>query len=373
MDVAVRQYLAIETGVLEDEEGSGEAIRRVGDPGCEQVPAVGSHRKVGVMGAFLYQPEERQHAGPRAEARGKGAAPGGSTFKLFQQAVQSVALVIEGVVAGQQLARLREQDHHEPHRHPTGGAVDVLRGRARGCLVIAEWYLGRRDPRDVLQVCAVLGDVRLLRSLGQGGQRFAVTADEDLDRFAHPLAEHLGEIRLSLAGVADRLQQRRRGVFALGCPEDGTQQGAERRHLRGKRAFLEPQVEVPLAPGVVVEPGEQQPPLPAVRHQGEMITAGPQPAEHLAHDSAASADAQAPAVVHEHRQSPAVPARPQMARLHRLAGDGAPPPGRRDVDAAGPVTGRGAETADLLQHEGDEGRYGATVPTRLRHCARTLA
>ena len=104
-----------------------------------------------------------------------------------------------------------------------------------------------------------------------------------------------------------------------------------------------------------------------------MITAGPQPAEHLAHDSAASADAQAPAVVHEHRQSPAGPARPQMARLHRLAGDGAPPPGRRDVDAAGPVTGRGAETADLLQHEGDEGRYGATVPTRLRHCARTLA
>ena len=109
VDVAVRQHLAIETGVLEDEEGSGEAVRRVGDPGCEQVPAVGGHRQVRVMGAFPHQPEERQHAGPRAEARGKGATPGGATFKLFQQAVQSVALVIEGVVAGQQLARLREQ------------------------------------------------------------------------------------------------------------------------------------------------------------------------------------------------------------------------------------------------------------------------
>ena len=188
MDIAVRQHLAIETGVLEDEEGSGEAVRRVGDSGREQVPAVGGHRQVRAMGAFLHQPEERQHAGPPTEARGKDAASGGTTLKLLQQAVQSVALVIEGVVAGQQLARLREQDHHEPHRHPAGGAVDVLRGRARGCLVIAERDLGRRDPRDVLQIRAVLGDVRLLRSFGQGGQRFAVTADVNLDRFAHPLA-----------------------------------------------------------------------------------------------------------------------------------------------------------------------------------------
>ncbi|MDD9984029.1 MAG: ImmA/IrrE family metallo-endopeptidase [Gammaproteobacteria bacterium] len=45
-----------------------------------------------------------------------------------------------------------------------------------------------------------------------------------------------------------------------------TQQGTERRHLRGEIAFLEPQVEIPLAPGVIVESGEQQPPLPPVRH-----------------------------------------------------------------------------------------------------------
>ena len=135
VDVAVRQHVAhvaLETGVLEDMEGAGETVRRIGHPGREQVPAVGGHRQVRVMGAIPHESEQRQHAGPRTEARGKGATPCGSTFEPLQQAVQPVALVVERVVARQQLARLREQDHHEPHRHPACGAVDVLRGSRPG-------------------------------------------------------------------------------------------------------------------------------------------------------------------------------------------------------------------------------------------------
>ena len=118
-----------------------------GVPGREQVSTVGGHRQIGVMGAFPHEREQRQHAGPGAEARGETAAPSAGTFEPLQQAVQPVALVVEGVVAGQQLARLREQDHHEPHRHPAGGAVDVLRGHVRHVRggVVVEPDLDRRD------------------------------------------------------------------------------------------------------------------------------------------------------------------------------------------------------------------------------------
>ena len=57
MDVAVRQHVVVEAGALEDEEGSGEAVRRVGGPGREQVSTVGGHRQIGVMGAL---PHERE-------------------------------------------------------------------------------------------------------------------------------------------------------------------------------------------------------------------------------------------------------------------------------------------------------------------------
>ena len=190
-------------------------------------------------------------------------------------------------------------------------------------------------------------------------------ADQNLDRFADTLAEHLGQLRLPLAGVADRLQQRRFGALRLRRPELGPQQGAERGHLRRQLALLEPEVEIPLAPGVVVEPGEQQTPLPAVRHQGQMIAAGAQPADHPAHGAAASADAETAAVVDEHRQPSAVPALPQVAGLHGLPGDRAPSPVRSHAAAPRPGAGRCIQAAHLLQHEGDEGRrLGVAVQHR---------
>ena len=50
-------------------EGTGETIRRIGHPGREQVPAVGGYRQVRVMVAILHEPEQRRHAGPRADVR----------------------------------------------------------------------------------------------------------------------------------------------------------------------------------------------------------------------------------------------------------------------------------------------------------------
>ena len=289
--------------------------------------------------------------------------------------------MVEGILARQQIARLREQDHHEPHGDPAGGAVDV----------------GGSDR----------GAVRL--------ERFTMAPYQELDGFAHPLAEHFGQLRLPLAGVADELQEGRRrgtvlrrafrhgrfrrsasahGVFrcaggggaegAIGGatadaastlrlgrrPERGRGQGAEHVHLRGERAFLEPEVEIPLAPGVVVEPGEQQPPLPAVRHQRQVIVPGAQPAEHLAHEAAALADAEASGVVEEHRQPSPAPALP--AGLDGLPGDRQPPPSGHDVAAARPRAGGCVEAADLLQHEGDEGG-GAAGPCSVQHRARALA
>ena len=313
-----------------------------------------------MMGALPHEPEEGEHAGPGGEARREGAAARGLALEPFEEAVQPVARIVEGVVAGKQLARLREEDHDEPHRDPAGGAVDVLRGRGGGRVFITRRDFIQRHPRDIRQVLVVLGEAHA-RFLDQRGEGLAVSADEDLDRLAHPLAEHLGELRLPLAGVADRLEEGRRGVLGRGRPEPGGKQRAKRAHLWRELAFLEPEVDIPLAPRFVVEPGEHEPPLPAVRHQGEVVAAGAKPAEHPAHHPAAPADPEPPPLVQEHREAPAALARPEMAGLHGLAGDRPPSPRGRDPVAARPRPGRGVEAADFLQHEGDEGRRGPTV------------
>ena len=333
VNVPVRHRgLALEARVLVNGQRLGEAVRFARGPARgEQFAAVILHRQVREMGPLPHEPEQRQDPRPSAVALGQGAGVDGVAFQSFEQAVQAVALVVEGVVPGQQVAGLREQDHHQPHGHPAGGAVDV-RGSRRGAPLL---------------------------------QRVAVARDQYFHRFAHPLAKRLGQFRLSLAGVADGLQERRRGVFGRGSPEFRAQQGAQRRYLRGELAFLEPQVQVPFAPRVVVQSGEQQPPLASVGHQREMLAAGAQPAEHLADHEAAPADAQAFPVVQEHRQPPAAPALPQMAGFDGLSRNGASSPLRRHPAAAGPDAGGGVQPADPFQHEGDELR-GVAIAVQQR-------
>ena len=155
----------------------------------------------------------------------------------------------------------------------------------------------------------VLGDI-LARTFGQHGKRLAMTADEDLDRLAHPLAEHLGELRLPLSSVAYRLEEGRRGVIGRRRPERGGKERAKRANLRRELAFLEPEVEVPLAPGLVVETGEHEPPLPPVRHEREVVAAGSKPPEHATYHAATPADPETRALVQERREARAALARP---------------------------------------------------------------
>ena len=144
-------------------------------------------------------------------------------------------------------------------------------------------------------------------------------------------------------------------AFRRRRPLGGVQQDAQGRHLRRQLALLKPEVQVPLAPGVVVQAGKQQPPMAAVGHQRQMLAAVAQPAQHLADDAAATTDAQGFAVVQEHRQQGVSRPLPKLARLHRFAGDGAAPPSRGDIAAPRPGARGGIQAADLLQHEGGEG------------------
>ena len=115
--------------------------------------------------------------------------------------MQAVALVIAGVVTRQQVARLRKEDHHQAHRHPAGGAVDL--GGAGPEHLPDLVGVGRGSAGILGQVVDVLPDVV---RFPEGRQGVAVGADQNLDRFADTLAEHLGQLGLPLAGVADRLQ-----------------------------------------------------------------------------------------------------------------------------------------------------------------------
>ena len=356
-DGAVREYLLPEAGALEHGERPCRAVRRVLRAGREQGAAVRGDRQLGMMGAGAHQPEQRQYARPSGEAVPRQTA---GAFELLKQPAQPVAVVIEAIVARQQRARFGEQDHHQPHRHPARGAV----------------HLGRRDGRGACDRRAAAGVRRspagreagavARRPFDQREQRLPVLPDQNLDRFANALAEHLGQLRLPRARVAHRLQQGRRGALGRRRPQRGAEQRAQRLKLRGQLALVEPQLQVPLAPGVVVQPGEQQPPLAAVGHQRQVIAAGAQPAERLTDAAAPAADADAPFAVQEHRQRRAAAAHPQVARLDQLAGNGAPAPGRRHAAAARPGAGRGVQAADPFQHEGGEGRPVAAAAAAVR-------
>ena len=246
------------------------------------------------------------------------------------QPFDAVARVVQGVAARQQFAGFREQRHHQPHRHSAGGAVDVRRVHVRAAFL----------------------------------QRLAVALDENLHRLAHPFAQHFGELRLALAGVADALQQRRRGVLRRRRPQLRLQQSTQRRHLRRQLAMREPRLRIPLAGGVEVHAREQQAPVAAVGEQRHVFPASAQIGQRLANGATASANAEPRGIVQEHRQASAARALPQVPRFHRLAGDDPSAFGRRNMAAPLPDAGGHIEAAHLFEHEGHEaGDFGVV---RLR-------
>ena len=98
MDVAVRHQLVLEAGLLVHAERSRHAVLRVHGARREQVAAVGGHRQIRMMGALPDECEEGQDAGPCAETAREAATARRRAFEPLQQAVQTIALVIEGVV-----------------------------------------------------------------------------------------------------------------------------------------------------------------------------------------------------------------------------------------------------------------------------------
>ena len=67
-----------------------------------------------------------------------------------------------------------------------------------------------------------------------------------------------GKQRHDTAAVEDRLQQRAGPAFCRRCPKIRRKQGLQRLDSRRRFALLEPQIHVPLAPGVVVGTGENE-------------------------------------------------------------------------------------------------------------------
>ena len=94
----VRHQLVPEAGLLVHVERSGHAVSSVRGAGCEQVAAVGGHRQIWMMGALPNECEQGQDAGPCAETAREAATARRRAFEPFAQAVQAIALVIEGVV-----------------------------------------------------------------------------------------------------------------------------------------------------------------------------------------------------------------------------------------------------------------------------------
>ena len=127
-----------------------------------------------------------------------------------------------------------------------------------------------------------------------------MSADQDLHGLADALPEHLGEFGLALARVAYGLQQCRSCAFGVRGPRLGVEEDSQRRDLLGKFAFLEPEVDVPVAPRLEIQTGEQQAPVATVREEREMLVAGAQIANRLAHEASAPAKTESFAVVDEH-------------------------------------------------------------------------
>ena len=273
VNVPVVAALALEARRLEHGERLRKAVGAGGvraAAGREQFAAIGRDRQVREVRTLVYQAEQRQHAGPSRMALGERNAPRRLGGQPRPQPFDAVARVVQGVAARQQFAGFGEQRHHQPHRHSAGGAVDVRRVHVRAAFP----------------------------------QRLAVALNENLHRLAHPFAQHFGELRLALAGVADALQQRRRGVLRR-RPQLGLQQSTQRRHLRRQLALREPGLRIPLAGGVEVHAGEQQAPVTAVGEQRQVFPASAQIGQRLANGATASANAEPCGIVQEYRQASA--------------------------------------------------------------------
>ena len=179
-------------------EGTGDAIPGVGATRREELAAVCGDRKVGVMRAIVHQVEERQNARQRPEDFAHRFPARIAAFELVEETVQAIALEVDRVVPGEQVARFREEDDDRTHRHPARCAID----------------LGRGNP---------------VIALGELLQGFAVALHQNLHGLPDALTQHLGEIGLPFAGVTNGLKK---GEMRRPPPRASTSSGTVRSVAR---------------------------------------------------------------------------------------------------------------------------------------------
>ena len=87
----------------------------------EERATVARDRQRLVARAVVDQPEERQQARPGAVAVAQAFAgmAAGLPVELLAQSFETVRLVVDGVVARQQIARFGKQQHYAAHHDPT--------------------------------------------------------------------------------------------------------------------------------------------------------------------------------------------------------------------------------------------------------------
>jgi hypothetical protein len=198
---------------------------------AEELAPIGGHHHARVRRPVVEQLEEPQQPGPRRVPLPQPLRP--DALKRLQEPAQPVPVVIDRVVDGEQISRLGEEHHHEPHHEATRGVVGVARHR--------------RGP-------------------GLFHHR-ASALEQPLDRPTNVLPKLAGELGLSPAGRAHGGEQRR--VGRAGRQGRGREQPTEEREPLGGDVTREPLVGEPLDPGEVVGVGEHQPPRAPVGQQPE--------------------------------------------------------------------------------------------------------
>ncbi len=319
--------------VLEGSQGAADGIGRGGVAGGEEVAAVAGYGEGLVVRPLVDETEEGEHTRPSAQALAQAleARRAAGALEEFPQALETVGGVVGGVVAGQEVPRLGEQDDNHAHDHAGGGDIDVPRR-----------HLGahRFEPRAVL-------------------------LDQHLDGPADALPQLRRQLGLAAAGGLDGGEEWARLVW-LGRGEPSCrQQSLEGRDLGTGLALLEPETRVPFGPGVEVEAGVDEAPLARVREKGDLVLGRAQPVDDAGDGPPATADAQARDVVDEDREEPAVGRVPDAPGFHGLAGQG---PDRPPGVHVGPALPAGAvrcfEAAHSVEddiHEGCFGILGAGV------------
>ena len=178
--------------VLQDVQSTGDGIRTRRIAGTEERTAVGSQWERPMRRAAVDQPEQRHQPGPGGlpVEQDVDAALGADGFlQHFVERPDTVGTGEDRVVNRQQLPGLGEQAHNQPHHQPHGRLIQgfiSLGVRQRRVVAVPDQRV------EQARICPV---------------RRRHVLQKQFNRLADILSQHAGQIRLSLAGLFDGIQQ----------------------------------------------------------------------------------------------------------------------------------------------------------------------